>query len=86
MSSNAMLNTLLTVAAVAVVRGDAVTDIGGGEEAGDDDVLGGVVWVGVELRRVGDVECVLIDGQGQAKSRNREEQVEHHPGSSPEDL
>ena len=83
MSSNAMLNTLLTVAAVAVVRGDAFTDSGGREEAGDDDVLGGV---GGELRRVGDVLCVLIDGQGQAKSRNREEQVEHHPGSSPEDL
>ena len=80
-----------TVALVAVARGEAVADGGGGKEAGDEEVrsrgglrLGGV---GGELRRVGDVEDVLLDGQGEAKSRNGEEQIEaHHPGSSPEDL
>ena len=81
-----------TVALVAVARDEAVADGGGGKEAGDEDVrsseglrLGGV---GGELRRVGDVEDVLLDGQGEAKSRNREEQIEeaHHHGSSQEDL
>ena len=77
-----------TVALVAVARGEAVADGGGGEEAGDEDVrsreglrLGALAG---ELRRV---EDVLLDGQAEAKGRHREEQVEaHHPGSSPEDL
>ena len=80
-----------TVALVAVARGEAVADGGGGEEAGDEDVrsreglcLGGV---GGQLGRVEDVEGVLLDGQGEAKSRHGEEKEEaHHPGSSPEDL
>ena len=85
-------HTLETLALVAVARGKAVADGGGGKEAGDEEVrsrgglrLGGV---GGELRRVGDVEGVLLDGQGEAMSRNGEEQIEeaHHPGSSPEDL
>ena len=84
-------STLETVALVAVARGEAVADGGGGKEAGDEDVtsrggpcLGGV---GGELRRVGVVEGVLLDGQGEAKSRNGEEQKEaHHTGSSPQDL
>ena len=62
-----------------------------GKEAGDEDVssrgglcLGGV---GGELRRVGVVEGVLLDGQGEGKSRNGEEQTEaHHTGSSPQDF
>ena len=84
-------STLETVALVAVARGEAVADGGGGKEAGDEDVtsrggpcLGGV---GGELRRVGVVEGVLLDGQGEGKSRNGEEQKEaHHTGSSPKNL
>ena len=63
-----------TVALVAVARGEAVADGGGGEEAGDEDVrsreglrLGGVSG---DLRRVGDVEGVLLEG----KIRHGEEQ------------
>ena len=82
-----------TVALVAVVRGEAVADGGGGEEVGDEDVrskeglrLGNVA--AAELRRVGDVEGVLLDGQGEGKGRQGEDQEEAHchPGSSPEDL
>ena len=81
-----------TVALVAVARGEAVADGGGGEEVGDEDVrsreglrLGNVA---AELRRVGDVDGVLLDGQGEGKGRQGEDQEEahHHPGSSPEDL
>ena len=86
-----MLNTLITVALVAVVRRLAIADGRGRKEAGDEDVwireghrLGGV---GGELRRDGDVDGVLLDGQAQAKSRNGEEQVEaHHHDSASEDL
>ena len=89
--TEALLNTLEAAALVAVARGEALADGGGGKEAGDEDVssrgglcLGGV---GGELRRVGVVEGVLLDGQGEAKSRNGEEQKEaHHTGSSPQDL
>ena len=78
----------MTVALVAVARGLAIADGRGRKEAGDEDVwireghrLGGV---GGELRRVGDVEGVLLDGQAQAKRRNGEEQVEarHHDSPS----
>ena len=76
---------------VAVARGEAVADGGGGEEKGEGDVqsrgslrLGGVAG---ELRRVGGVEGVLVDGQGEAKSNHGEEHVEtYHLGSPPEDL
>ena len=65
-------------------------DEGGGEEARDEDVRSreGLGAVGVELGRVGDVEGVLLDGQGEGKSRHGEVQIEthHHPGSSTEDL
>ena len=75
---------------VAVARGEAVADGGGGEEAGDEDIRsreGLCLRVGGELRRVGDVEGVLLDGQGEAKCKNGKEQTEaHHPCSSPEDL
>ena len=76
--------TLDTVALVAVARGETVADGGGGKEAVDEEVS---VGVGGELGRVGDVEGVLLDGQGEANSRNGEEQIEaHHHDSSPKDL
>ena len=49
----------------------------GGEEARDEDVRSreGLGAVGVELGRVGDVEGVLLDGQGEGRSRHGEERA-----------